>query len=366
MTVESLGLHRYPDPHQEELKKLFCRLRNTHAHSAQSLTPANLFVGTGSDEAIDNIMRCFCVPGRDRILVCPPTYGMYAVSATINDVGLVKIPLGAPPAFDLDVAAILAALSGPDAATIKAVFICTPGNPTAALIPPAQIAQVLAHPTWNGVVVLDEAYIDFAPDPAVDSLAEWVLEYPNLVVMQTLSKGFGCAGIRCGVAFTSPPIAKLMNGLKAPYNVPEPTSVLACQALGDESLGVMRRNREQILRQRDRLLTELPKIPGVGRFRGGRESNFLLVELLDVEARPCSAVAVKVYEIMAARKGVVVRFRGNEMGCLGCLRITVGTEDEVSRFLVELKDALATVRSAPLGNQQVLDKQAESANAVVA
>lgn len=200
---------------------------------------------------------------------------------------------------------------------------------------------MLEHPTWNGVVVLDEAYIDFAPEGS--SLAEWVLEWPNLVVMQTLSKAFGLAGIRLGAAFTSPPIASLLNNLKAPYNVSSPTSAIASQALLEGGLSVMRRNRESILGQRDRLLKELPKIKGVGRFRGGTASNFLLVEMLNEAGNPDNVTALKVYETLAENRGVVVRFRGKEHGCLGCLRITVGTEREVTRFLSEIETVLGQV-----------------------
>jgi histidinol-phosphate aminotransferase len=363
-SIDFLGLHRYPDPHQHELKQLLCNLRNTHAHTPKTLTPANLFVGVGSDEAIDALLRCFCVPGKDKILVCPPTYGMYSVSAQVNDVGLVKVPLRPAPEFGLDIPAITAALSGDEAANIKIIYICSPGNPTGSLISKEELRQVLEHPTWNGVVVLDEAYIDFAPEGS--SLAEWVLEWPNLVVMQTLSKAFGLAGIRLGAAFTSPPIAELLNNLKAPYNVSSPTSAIASQALLEGGLSVMKRNRESILGQRDRLLKELPKVKGVGRLRGGTASNFLLVEMLDVKGKPDNVTALKVYESLAENKGVVVRFRGKEHGCLGCLRITVGTEAEVTRFLKEIEGVLEQIRfEGGKPNGVMEDKKETEANAVV-
>lgn len=341
--INFLGLNRYPDPHQPDLKKLLCKLRNTHHHTSKTLEPANLFVGVGSDEAIDALLRCFCVPGQDKILVCPPTYGMYSVSAQVNDVGLVKVPLLPAPEFGLDVAAIKSTLSSSEAANIKLVYICSPGNPTASLISKSDLKEVLEHPTWNGVVILDEAYIDFAPEGS--SLAEWVLEWPNLVVMQTLSKAFGLAGIRLGAAFTSPPIAALLNNLKAPYNISSPTSAIACQALQEGGLRVMRENRDKILQQRDRLLSELPKVKGVGRFRGGTASNFMLVEILNSKGEPDNKTALKVYENLAENKGVVVRFRGKEHGCLGCLRITVGTEQEVSRFLEEIEAVIGNVHT---------------------
>ncbi|KAK4981898.1 hypothetical protein LTR28_002898, partial [Elasticomyces elasticus] len=160
----------------------------------------------------------------------------------------------------------------------------------------------------------------------------------------TLSKAFGLAGIRLGAAFTSPEIARLLNNLKAPYNISNPTSQLAIAALQERNLAVMRDNRAKILTQRQRLLKEMPKVPGVGRFLGGADSNFLLVEILDrPRGKPSNEIALAVYERLAEKRGVVVRFRGKELGCLGCLRVTVGTEDEVSRFLEELKSVLDEV-----------------------
>jgi histidinol-phosphate aminotransferase len=340
--VDLLGLHRYPDPHQEPLKQQLCELRNTHAHTSKTLKPENLFVGVGSDEAIDALLRCFCVPGKDRILTCPPTYGMYSVSAQVNDVALVKVPLLEAPTFGIDVPAVLDALTNEP--NIKLVYLCSPGNPTGSVLAKSDVQQILDHPSWNGVVVLDEAYIDFAPDDT--SLAEWVTEFPNLVVMQTLSKAFGMAGIRLGAAFTSPPIARLLNSLKAPYNISSPTSALASYAVSEKGLAIMRDHRARLIESRDRLIKELPKIPGVGRLRGGTESNFLLYEILNSAGEPDNTVAHAVYEKLAEGKGVVVRFRGKEHGCLGCLRITVGTDEEVTRFLESLKTTLVEVRGS--------------------
>jgi histidinol-phosphate aminotransferase len=363
-SINFLGLNRYPDPHQHELKQLLCNLRNTHAHTSKTITPANLFVGVGSDEAIDALLRCFCIPGRDKILVCPPTYGMYSVSAQVNDISLVKVPLLPAPGFGIDAPVITSTLSSPEASNIKLVYICSPGNPTGSLIKKEDLQKILEHPTWNGVVVLDEAYIDFAPEGS--SLAEWVAEWPNLVVMQTLSKAFGLAGIRLGAAFTSPPIASLLNNLKAPYNISSPTSAIASQALQKGGLNVMQANREKIITQRDRLLKELPKVNGIGRFRGGVASNFLLVEILNTQGKPNNVTALKVYEQLAENRGVVVRFRGKEHGCLGCLRITVGTEDEVTRFLKEIESVLAQVHSeGGKVNGSVEETKENEANGVV-
>ena len=320
----------------------------------------------GSDEAIDALIRCFCRPGRDKILTCPPTYGMYAVSAQVNDVEVVKVPLDRQD-FSLRASAIDEALARDP--TIKLVLVTSPGNPTGNLVSRTALHQILRHPTWNGVVVVDEAYIDFAAaDDDGDeekSLARDVLSWPNLVVMQTLSKAFGLAAIRLGAAFASPPVARLLNNIKAPYNISTPTSVLARAALSPSRIEVMRQHRRSIALQRARLLRELPTIPGVGRFLGGQDSNFLLVEILDsphpqerdgTRGKADNSVALAVYEELAGKRGVVVRFRGREYGCHGCLRITVGTESEVSRFLKELSSVLKMIYSRVLHQQVERDE----------
>lgn len=290
---------------------------------------------------------------------------MYTVSAQVNDLEVVKVPLDTTRNFKLRPEAINDALSSDF--KIKVVYMCSPGNPTANLITKSDIQKVLEHSTWNGVVVLDEAYIDFSPEGS--SLAEWVTEWPNLVVMQTLSKAFGLAAIRLGAAFTSPEIARLLNNLKAPYNISSPTSALACAALQPKSLAVMRRNRERIVGQRDRMIRELPKIPGVGSFLGGADSNFLLTEILDRPrsrgGKPSNETALTVYERLAETKGVVVRFRGKEVGCLGCVRITVGTEEEVDTLLGEMRIVLEDIyRNGSNGKAE--DVKEQEANDVVA
>ncbi len=355
------------ESHQLELKQGLCKLRNTHHHTSKTLRPENLFVGVGSDEAIDALLRFCCVPGRDKILTCPPTYGMYAVSAQVNDLEMVKVPLDTTKSFQLRPEAINQALSSDT--SIKIVYICSPGNPTANLIKKADIQRILEHPTWNGVVVVDEAYIDFSPEGS--SLAEWVTEWPNLVVMQTMSKAFGLAGIRLGVAFASPEIAGLLNNLKAPYNISSPTSALAIAALRPENLTVMRSNREKIMKQRDRMLEELPKISGIGRLLGGADSNFLLTEVLDKPrnggGKPSNETAMAVYERLAETRSVVVRFRGKEVGCLGCLRITVGTKEEVDALLTELEIVLTDIynnKDGPNGEQEEVKQR--KANDVLA
>ena len=310
------------------------------------------------------MLRCFCRPGHDKILICPPTYGMYSVSAHVNDLSVVRVPLDEEDGFVLRPAAVKAALS--EDPSIKVVYLCSPGNPTGRLISGCSLEEVLQHPSWNGVVVLDEAYVDFSAPGS--SLAQLVLDHPNLIVMQTLSKAFGLAGIRLGVAITSPPVARLLNNLKAPYNVSSITSALATAAFSPAHLATTKRYRAAILAQRDRLVEELPRIPGIGRFRGGLDANFVLVEMLSCPSAaapdnvanhnndnnnnsknnnsPSNAIALAVYTILAEKKGVVVRFRGKEHGCDGCLRITVGTADEVTMLLREIRTALEDVYRA--------------------
>ena len=352
--------------HQEKLKQLLCKFRNTKVHTTKCLSPRNLFVGVGSDEAIDVLLRCFCRPGRDKILTCPPTYGMYAVSAQVNDLQIEKVPLNTVDAFSLQPGVINEKLAADP--SIKLIYICSPGNPTANLIRKSDLEQVLKHPTWNGVVVLDEAYVDFAPEGS--SLAEWVTEWPNLVVMQTLSKAFGLAGIRLGAAFTSPEIASLLNSLKAPYNISSPTSTLACLAFQAENLAIMKKNKQQILDQRERMLAQLPRIPGIGKFLGGADSNFLLVEILDRPegGKPCNEIALALYERLAESRGVVVRFRGREFGCEGCLRITVGTEKEVDKFLADISSVLGDLLKQRHGvnGGAAEDKKEQEANGILA
>lgn len=291
---------------------------------------------------------------------------MYTVSACVNDVAVVSVPLHVP-GFAVDAEAVCARLSAEP--SIKLVYLCSPGNPTGALISPRAVDQILAHPTWNGILVVDEAYVDFATTPDASS-ATRVTQYPNLVVMQTLSKAFGLAGLRLGYAFCAEPVAALLNALKAPYNISSPTSALACAALRPRSLEVGERHKRNILAQRARLVDELPRVKGVGKIIGGLDANFVLVEMLDAAGRASNEVAVRVYEELAGNRGVVVRFRGKEAGCLGCLRITVGTEGEVGRFLSELGGVLAAARrevgSGVLGKEAAREeKREEVASAVV-
>ncbi|RPA81160.1 histidinol-phosphate aminotransferase [Ascobolus immersus RN42] len=343
--IDLAGLNRYPDPHLIDLKQQLCDLRNPESpFSSPPLTPANLYCGVGSDEAIDMVLRAFCAPGKEKILTCPPTYGMYSVSADVNDLSVVKVPLLLTEdlTFQLDPPAINKTLSeNPD---IKVAYFTSPGNPTGNLLKTEDIKTILANPDWNGIVVVDEAYVDFSP--VGSSLAPLVTEYKNLIVMQTLSKAFGLAGIRFGIAFADAEVATLLNSMKAPYNISSPTVALAGLALGEKGTAVKKENIAKILEQRDRLVKELPTIPGIGRFLGGFHSNYLLVEILNKDGKPDNITAKKVYETLAQNRAVVVRFRGTELNCTGCLRITIGTEKENTELLKRLKVVLEDVRSS--------------------
>jgi histidinol-phosphate aminotransferase len=224
--------------------------------------------------------------------------------------------------------------------------LTSPGNPTGKLISPTSIHKLLqlTSPFWNGLLILDEAYIDFSPPNT--SLATAVTHYPNLLVFQTLSKAFGLAGIRLGVAFAAPEIAHLFNCIKAPYNISSPASALAMKALSAEGLAVMRFNVNVIWKQRDVVVSALqagakarkPGMPGIGNIIGGLDANFILVQIVNRDGEPDNDVSEALYKMLAEEMGVVVRFRGNERGCVGAWRVTVGTADENTTLLMRLKE----------------------------
>ncbi|KAJ3044815.1 histidinol-phosphate transaminase [Rhizophlyctis rosea] len=328
-------LERYPDPYQIEIKTALAQLRGLSS-------PDHFFLGVGSDESIDMVIRVFCVPGKEKVLICPPTYGMYTVCAQVNDVEVVKVPLDVEGGrFQLQVEEIKKALDADP--LIKVVFICSPGNPTGTAINHDDIRAILNHETYKGVVVVDEAYIDFCvteegQPPA--SVAKWVEEYPNLIVCQTLSKSFGLAGIRLGVSISSPSIAQIFNNTKAPYNISSPSSIIARSAVSPEGIAQMRSHISRILSERAKLIKSLTALKSVGRILGGNDANFVLAEILNEKGEVDNDRAFGVYKGLAETKGVVVRFRGGELGCRGCLRITVGTEDENEKLLERLAELL--------------------------
>src|SRR6185312_12218193 len=210
--IDTHILNRYPDPLQLKVKEKLGKIKG--------VAPANIFLGNGSDEAIDILIRAFCNPGKDNIVILPPTYGMYEVAAKINDVGVKAVNLTKDA--QLNLAGIKAAIDK----NTKLIFVCTPNNPTGGTIRKADIETLLN--TFNGVIVVDEAYIDFADDV---SMIQALTKFPNLVIMQTFSKAWGLAGLRVGMAFASTEIISVMNKIKAPYNVGELAQQLIAKAL---------------------------------------------------------------------------------------------------------------------------------------
>ncbi len=298
--------NRYPDPHQVQLKQAIGVVK--------SVDPDKIFLGNGSDECIDLLYRCFCNPGKDNIIICPPTYGMYEVSANINDVAIRKAPLS--DNFQLD----LVHLENLADENTKIIWICSPNNPSGNSIDRADIESVLNN--FNGLVVIDEAYINFSRHK---SFIQELSDYPNLVVLQTFSKAWGLAGLRLGMAFASVEIINVLNNVKPPYNISQPTQDLALKAL--EEVGQVNDMIKELVQMRVALKAILEKIPGVEKVFPS-DANFLLVRVKK---------ARKLYEFLLT-EGIVVRDRSNVTLCEDCLRITIGTEEENTRLVEALCD----------------------------
>lgn len=297
-----LGYNRYPDPRQKTLKARVSALKG--------LSVEHIFLGNGSDEAIDLLFRIFCTPGQDNVVAIVPSYGMYTVAADINDVAVRGVPLG--PDFSLPVSELLAAA---DSHT-KLLFLCSPNNPSGNAFPTEEMLMLVKK--FPGMVVVDEAYADFS---AKGSLRSRVLEYPNLVVLQTFSKAYGMAGLRLGMAFADACVIELMNRVKYPYNLSQATQELALQAL--EAL--KEQEIAEILVQRERLAKALPAFPFVERVYPS-DANFLLVRVEDADALYAHLLA----------DAIIVRNRSRVPGCAGCLRLTIGTPEENDRLLQSL------------------------------
>ncbi|KAI0824843.1 histidinol-phosphate aminotransferase [Trametes gibbosa] len=331
-----LDLHRYPSPTHDSIKQRLAELRGV-------LGPEYIFLGVGSDEIIDLLIRVCVVPGKEKILVTPPTYGMYSVCAQVNDVGIVKVPLelsgeagegGERGRFSVRVDEVKKAVSADP--SIKLIFLCSPGNPTGTLIPLSSIRALLEYENFKGVVIVDEAYIDFAKEGA--SAVSLVNAYANLCVAQTLSKSFGLAAIRLGIAFAHPSLVQILMNTKAPYNISTPTAALASSALSPAAVDIMKEKVSRLVKSRGELLESLKALApsGLGAAIGRNDANFVMVPVLarDRSGRPDNVRAQKIYKTLAESEGVVVRFRGNEPGCDACLRITIGSEEE-NRVVVE-------------------------------
>ncbi|NBC07882.1 MAG: histidinol-phosphate transaminase [Bacteroidetes bacterium] len=294
------GYNRYPDPLQQKLKAALGTLKG--------VAPEHMFLGNGSDEAIDLLMRIFCEPGEDHIVILPPTYGMYKVSAGIANVAVREIPLQ-PGRFQPDAAAILAKADQHS----KLLFLCSPNNPTGNSFSPGLVRELLAN--FPGIVVADEAYIDFS---AQQSATRWLGEFPNLVVMQTFSKAWGLAGIRLGMAFASEEIIGYFNKVKPPYNVNQLTQEAALKALDNKTK--KEAQVQQVLGQRALLQQYLGGLPFVERIYPS-DANFLLVKMENARG---------VYDYLV-KQGIIVRDRSRVTLCEDCLRITVGTPAENER-----------------------------------
>ena len=296
---------RYPDPQQQTLK--------TALAAKKGIQPEQIFLGNGSDEAIDLLLRAFCEPGRDHVILMPPTYGMYAVQANIHGVEIRNAPL--QPGFAPD-AAIVRQVVGTHS---KLLFLCSPNNPTGHCLPEGFILKMLKE--FPGLVVVDEAYADFSGKP---SWTERLEHYPNLVVMQTLSKAWGLAGLRIGMAFAHPLIIQVLNKIKYPYNLSTAAIGLAVQSMRQEP--VVHSKVAQLLAERARLETALPQIACVQKVFPS-DANFLLVRVTDADA---------IYRYLCM-EGIIVRNRNRELHCENCLRITVGNPDENNRMLTALQ-----------------------------
>ncbi|CAN5456304.1 histidinol-phosphate transaminase [soil metagenome] len=301
--------NRYPDPHQQKVKEAISTVKG--------ITDEHIFLGNGSDECIDLLFRSFCNPGKDNVIICPPTYGMYEVSANINDVEIRKALL--TDDFQLDLIHIENLID----ANTKIIWICSPNNPTGNSLNRNDIEMLLNN--FDGLVVIDEAYINFSKQK---SFVQELTEYPNLVVMQTFSKAWGLAALRLGMAFASTAIIHVLNKVKPPYNINQATQELALKAL--EEVGQVNDMIKELVDMRNALLEVFEQIPTVEKVYPS-DANFILVKIKNSR---------KLYAFLLT-KGIVVRDRSNVKLCEDCLRITVGTEDENTALVDAIQEWLA-------------------------
>ena len=299
------GINRYPDPYQRELKTQISAWKGIH--------PQNIFLGNGSDEIIDYIIRTFCRPGLDRIRYIYPSFGMYKVMADINDIGSIQIQLDAN--FDYDATDALTDQTETD----KILFLCSPNNPTGNSYDHDKIISCIEG--FNGLVVVDEAYIDFSTKATCIPLIE---KHKNLIVLQTFSKALGAAGLRIGMAFANPQILKYMTKVKAPYNIGSQTQNRALEVLGD--LERIKQENSSIIAERKKLREELRAISEVELVHDS-DANFLLVKFTN---------PMKIMSYLRDLK-IIVRDRSKLPHCEGCLRITVGTAIENLRLIEALR-----------------------------
>jgi len=298
-------LNRYPDPHQRKLKRKIAELKKVPTE--------NLFLGNGSDEAIDLLIRAFCEPQKDKIIVMPPTYGMYKVCAAINDVDVLKVPLDSK--FEIDLNEVFSHLT-PET---KLIFICSPNNPTGNCFDAKNIKHILEQ--FHGLVIIDEAYIDFTPEK---SWLPRLQQYENLIILHTFSKAWGLASIRLGMAFAKTEIIDVLNKIKYPYNVNGVTQEIALKVL--DNLSGKDQMVEEIIKQREILITQLRQLPMFEEIYPS-EANFILTKVKG---------ARDIYRYLLSQK-IIVRDRSQAFHCESCLRITVGTPEENYQLIESLK-----------------------------
>ncbi|MDP2089453.1 MAG: histidinol-phosphate transaminase [Flavobacteriaceae bacterium] len=298
-------LNRYPDPYQKEVKQKLAELKKINAE--------NIFVGNGSDEVIDLTYRIFCDPNKDKALTFTPTYGMYDVSAAVNAVELIKVPLTTEFQIDLNLAKDFLSDSA-----LKLIFICSPNNPTGNLINKAAIEYLLKQ--FKGIVIIDEAYIDFS---ASESWITMTAQYPNLIVSQTFSKAWGLAAARIGIAYANKDIIQLFNKVKPPYNVSELNQQAAINALSNDA--VFKQNLQTIKDEKEKLKVELNQLNQVIKVYPS-DANFLLTEVSD---------ANRIYDELVNQK-IITRNRNNIIH--NCIRVTIGTPEENIQLLNAFKN----------------------------
>ncbi|MDQ6888868.1 MAG: histidinol-phosphate transaminase [Bacteroidota bacterium] len=296
------NFNRYPDPLQWQLKQEISKIKG--------IPLQNIFIGNGSDEVIDLAFRIFCNPGKDNVIVCPPTYGMYGVGANINDVAIKEAML--TDDFQLDVEAVLNAIDS----NTKLLFICSPNNPTGNNMN-RMVMETLIN-NFPGLVIIDEAYINYSRQK---SFIQELTEYENLLVMQTLSKAWGLAALRLGLAFASEKIVDLFNKVKPPYNINKASQQLGIEAL--TSINQVNENIKITVAERDRLQNELRQFEFIKKIYPS-DSNFILIKTSD---------ANNLYNYLSAKK-IIVRNRSKEPLCENCLRVTIGTPLE-NKILIE-------------------------------
>lgn len=304
-SITDQDYNRYPDPYQQELKEKISEIKK--------VDPSQIFLGNGSDEAIDLLFRAFCNPGKDNVILLPPTYGMYEVSASINDIETRKVALTSD--FQLQPEKIIGATDEHS----KIIFVCSPNNPSGNKVKREEIQFLLKN--FNGIVVVDEAYIDFNDEPSFTTELE---EFPNLLVIQTFSKAWGLASLRLGMAFGSKEIIRILNRIKPPYNISGLTQETVLKAM--DKYGKVQKMIQEILSEREFLKEELGQLPFIQHIFPSH-ANFLLVKMPH---------ATEVYNELIEQK-VIVRNRSKVLLCEDCLRISVGTRSENEAFIQALK-----------------------------